>query len=355
MTETEPVTAGQASTAEPGRWLAIHIFYGGSARPMLTDCIRPLVEELRGRNLLDRYFFINYWLEGPHVRLRLKPRTVADEPAVRAVADAAIQRFLTERPALYEMNAGYRAELYNLLFDLEFPQGKPAELVGPDGNVQMQPNNSFSYRPYEPEYGKYGGPAGVALAEWHFEYSSDVLIDAVRTMNLHLRPVTLGTAAQLMLVMAGTFLPDRTDLVEFLDTYFQFWHQAFAGTNFVEGIEYSTMYERIAPDLDRRFQPILGALDRGEQHRLPVFLRGWAEHAGQLRERTCRLAESGQLAFAYPEGTPTVRVTDPQAALVRLLSPYLHMTNNRLYITLRDEAYLAYLLGRALRESLAAK
>ncbi|MDW5326591.1 lantibiotic dehydratase C-terminal domain-containing protein [Plantactinospora sp. KLBMP9567] len=355
MPETEPAAAGEALAAEPGRWLAIHIFYGGSARPMLTECIRPLVDELRAQNLLARYFFINYWLEGPHVRLRLKLRTAADEPAVRAAADAAIQRFLTERPALYELDAGYRAELYNLLFDLEFPQGKPAELVGPDGNVRMQPNNSFSYRPYEPEYGKYGGPAGIALAEWHFEYSSDVLIDAVRTMNLHLRPVTLGTAAQLMLVTAGTFLPDRAELAEFLDTYHDFWHRAFAGTDFVNGIDYATMYERLAPDLDRRFQPILGALDRGEQHRLPAFLRGWAEHAAQLRERARRLAESGQLTFAFPEGTPAVTVTDPRVALPRLLSPYLHMTNNRLYVTLRDEAYLAYLLGRAVRDSLAAR
>jgi Lantibiotic biosynthesis dehydratase C-term len=35
---------------------------------------------------------------------------------------------------------------------------------------------------------------------------------------------------------------------------------------------------------------------------------------------------------------------------VRLLSPYMHMTNNRLGATLSDEAYLAYVLARALRD-----
>lgn len=29
----------------------------------------------------------------------------------------------------------------------------------------------------------------------------------------------------------------------------------------------------------------------------------------------------------------------------------MHMTNNRLHVTIRDEAYLAHLLGRVLRES----
>lgn len=343
------------TSTEPGRWLAIHVFYGGNARPMLVECVRPLVDELTDQGLLGGYFFINYWLEGPHVRLRLKPRTAADEPAVRAAAEAAIQRFLTVRPALYEMDAGYRGELYNALFALEYPQGKPPELVDPHGNMLMQPNNSFSYRAYEPEYGKYGGEAGVALAEWHFQYSSDLVIDAVRTMNLHLRPVGLGTAIQLMLVLAGTFLPERADLVELMDGYHQYWHRAFAGTDFVANIDYDRMFEGMAGDLDRRFAPILRALDHGEQHRLPGFLRGWAEHAGQLRERVCGLAESGQLAFAYPEGAPAVVVTDPREALMRVLPQYLHMTNNRLYVTLRDEAYLSYLLGSALRGSLAAR
>ncbi len=44
-------------------------------------------------------------------------------------------------------------------------------------------------------------------------------------------------------------------------------------------------------------------------------------------------------------------MTDPAQALPLLLSPYMHMTNNRLHVTIRDEAYLAHLLGRVLRES----
>lgn len=334
---------------EPGTWLAIHIFYGGNARPMLVQCVRPLIDELTAQGRLAGYFFINYWLEGPHLRLRLKPRTPADEPAVRAAAEAAITHYLSERPALYDMNGGYRDELYNTLFALEFPQGKPAELVDTDGNMVIQPNNCFRYRPYEPEYGKYGGPAGIELAEWHFQHSSDLVVEAVRTMNMHMRPVALGTAIQLMLVLSRTFLPERASLVEALDSYHLFWHSAFAGTDFVDSIDYASKYESMAGDLDRQFDTILGPLDRGEPELLPGFLRGWAEHTAELRARAVDLARSGQLQFAYPEGAPAYAITDPEQALTRLLNPYMHMTNNRLYITLRDEAYLSYMLGRALR------
>ncbi|WP_327002303.1 lantibiotic biosynthesis protein [Dactylosporangium sp. NBC_01737] len=342
-------------TAQPGSWLGMHIFYGANARPMVLDCVRPLVDELTTRGLLDSYFYMNYWQEGPHVRLRLKPRTAADEPAVRDAAEAAVQRFLADRPALYEMNAGFRGELHEMLFRLEYPNGGPQELLAADGTAAMQPNNSFAYRPYEPEYGKYGGAQGVALAEWHFRHSSDLVIDLVATMNLHLRPVVLGIASQLMLVMAGTFLPGRDQLATFFDSYHQFWRHAFGGAGLVDNIDYDGMYDRVAADLDRRFRPILTALDQGEPHRLPVLLRGWAEHAAQLRERVVLLAGSGALTFAYPEGAEPVTVTDAHQALIRLLSPYLHMTNNRLYVTLRDEAYLAYLIGRALRETAPAR
>ncbi|MCP2329552.1 hypothetical protein HDA40_008059 [Hamadaea flava] len=342
-------------SADAGSWLGIHIFYGANARPMVVDCIRPLVDELTAQGLLDRYFFLNYWMEGPHVRLRLKPSSAAAEPAVRAAADAAVQRFLTARPALYEMDGGFRGELHDMLFKLEYPQGGPETLLGADGRPAMQPNNSFAYRPYEPEYGKYGGASGVELAEWHFQYSSDVVIDMVATMNLHLRPVTLGSAAQLMVVTAATFLPGREDLVAFFDSYHDFWHQAFGGTGFVDDIDYERMYDRMSAELGRRFEPTLAALECGQLHRLPEFLRGWAVHVAQLRDRVAELAVAGELTFAFPEGAAPVTVTDPHAAKVRLLSPYVHMTNNRLYVTLRDEAYLAYLVGRSLRETAAAR
>lgn len=337
---------------EPGPWTAIHIFYAANPQPLLVNCVAPLLRGLTERRRLAGHFFINYWLEGPHVRLRLRPATPADEPAVKAEAEAAISQFLRTRPALYEMGFGYLGELYDILFELEFPQGKPAELIGPDGQMRLAPNNSFAYRPYEPEYGKYGGPDGVALAEWHFQHSTDLVLTLFETMNLHLRPVLLGTAAQLMMVMAGTFLPDRRALLEFLDSYHRFWHRAFTGTNFIGDDEYRRMYDQLAPSLGKRFADVLAAVDSGEVDRLAGFLRGWARHAAELRERVLALTAGPGLPVRSWDGTRDWTVTDPLEALTTLLSPYLHMTNNRFHVTIRDEAYLSYLLARVLRESL---
>lgn len=348
MTTTTP--AAPAATGA-GAWQATHVFYAANPRPMLLQCVRPLVAELTADGLLANWFFINYWLEGPHVRLRLRPTSPAAEAEVRRRTHAAIDRFLTERPALYEVDSGFLNDFYNTLFEIEFPGTERTPYLDERGRMNLRPNNSRSAEPYEPEYGKYGGPAGIELAEWHFRHSSELVIDAFATKNLHLRTVLLGTSAQLMMVMSGTFLPDRDDLAGYLDSYYDFWHRAFPGTGFIGTDEYDRNWTAMAPGLTARFAAVRAAVADGPEGRLPAFLAGWAEHCAELRDRARRLAADGDLVFRSWDGERDERVTDPAAALPLLLSPYMHMTNNRLHVTIQDEAYLSHVLGRCLRES----
>ncbi|GAA2132856.1 thiopeptide-type bacteriocin biosynthesis protein [Kitasatospora kazusensis] len=344
MPETTP------PTPDPGDWLAFHVFYAASPRPMLLQCVRPLTDALTEEGLLAGYFFINYWLEGPHVRLRLKPSSPAAARQVHERAEQAIAEFLRRRPALYEVKGGFLAELYNTLFELEYPAEQRDRLLGPDGRMRLRANNSFSLEPYEPEYGKYGGPAGVELAEWHFQRSSDLVIEAARTMNLHLRTVVLGLAAQLMMTMSGCFLREDAELLAFLDRYHAFWNGAFEGTNYTARDGYDRAYGTMDASLPTRFQVIRTAVGADAPDALPSFLRAWAVHCLELRERVLELTARGALVFRSWDGTRDLPVTDPAQALPMLLSPYLHMTNNRLSVTVRDEAYLSYVLARALRE-----
>lgn len=354
---TAPTPAHPAPAVPPvppgpetrGDWLAFHVFYAASPRPFLLRCVRPLVAELTGEGLLSGWFFINYWLEGPHIRLRLRPAAPAAGPEVAARASRAIEAFLAERPALYEVKGGFLADLYNTLFELEFPGGERNGLVDADGRMRLRPNNTFSPEPYEPEYGKYGGQAGIELAEWHFQRSSELVSGALGTMNLHLRTVLLGVAAQLMMTMSGCLLREETALLEFLDRYHQFWNSAFSTTNYTAQDGYDRAYGTME-SLPARFQHIRAAVAESAPERLPSFLAGWAEHCLSLRDKVVALARGGDLVFRSWDGTRDLPVTDPGQALPMLLSPYMHMTNNRLSVTVRDEAFLSYVLARALRE-----
>jgi Lantibiotic biosynthesis dehydratase C-term len=341
---------GQASgrAAGPGDWIAMHIYYAATPQPLLAQCVAPLIQDLRETGLLENYFYINYWLEGPHVRLRLRPVTPAASAEVCRRTEEAVSSFLRQRPALYSVETGFLSELYNTLFDLEVEEIERAEYVGTDGRMNVRPNNSFAYLPYHPEYQKYGGPAGVALAEWHFQQSSDLVLDAMRTLNLHLRTVTLGTAAQLMMVLASCFIPAADDLAEYFRRYHVFWHRTFAGTDLVGERDYGDHFAA-SPGLPERLRLIREAVTDNDTDRLPQMLAAWAEHGRELRDRITTLATAGELVFGAWDDRRDERVTDPVEARTRLLSPYLHMTNNRLHMTIRDEAYLSAMLAQGLR------
>jgi thiopeptide-type bacteriocin biosynthesis protein len=341
----------------PGEWQAIHVFYGANPRPLLTQCIDPLVNGLVTDGLLSTYFFVNYWLEGPHVRLRLKPRTEADTAKVRARAQTAVSAFLEGRPTLYEVKPEYLIDFYETVFKLDYSADERTTLLRPDGSLRLRRNNTFSFERYEPEYGRYGGPAGVELAEWHFRHSSDLAIEASRSLNLRQRSVLLGLSAQLMMVMVSAFLREESAVGDFLQRYHAFWRRTFAAVE--PAAEPGEEHDRevVTADVVRSFARIRAAFGSGgTTSALPGPLRSWAEHCVELRERAHDLAARGQLVFRS-WGGPVAgvareqKVTDPATALELLLSPYLRMCNNRLSVPMREETRLASVLARSLRES----
>lgn len=347
MTAETDVVAARGD--RPGRWQALHVFYSADTRPVVTECVAPLVRDLRARGLLARYFFINYWMEGSHVRLRLKPVTEAATPEVLSTAETAIREFLARRPALY----GYDHEMvkfHDELFVLEYPEHERRRMY-PDGRIPLQENNSVHRRAYEPEYGRYGGPAGVELAEWHFEFSSDLVITLGRTTNVHVRSVLLGLSAQLMMIGAATFLRDPRRTARFLREYFDYWNTGF-GLGAERSIpRYLENYDSTKDVLAARWAEVRSAVALGEPERLSGFRGAWARHCAVLRDRVLRLGAAGELTFTPPTGAGRpAPVVEPEALLPRLLAPYLHMTNNRLGATLPDEAYLAYVLAHTIQQ-----
>ena len=334
----------------PGNWQGIHVYYAGNRRPMLTDCVRPLVDGLRRDRLLAGYFFINYWLEGPHLRLRLRPSTMDATAEVRRRAEDRVTTYLRQRPALYDISPAAYAANFDRMFGLELGPEERLQYLDEHGTMRVERNNTYKYVPYEPEYGKYGGEAGVAVAEWHFEYSSDLVIEATRTLNLHLRPIVLGAAAQLMMVMSTVFLGDDESTADFLEMYGDYWRSTFDGVIPLGGAAaHDKAYESMGDRVTRRFLQLRAACAEGRARNLPGQLGGWYEHCVELRDRVADLAVRGELKLRGWDGVHTP-VTDTSDALRRVLAPYLHMTNNRLNVTLADEAYLGHVLARALRE-----
>jgi len=366
MTTASGSAAGHPGE-EPGDWMALHVFYAGNPAPLLSQCVAPLVADLRRRGLIYRYFFIRYWMEGPHTRLRLRPARPQDAAEVSRLAEAAIEDYLRRRPAVYSVDSDMTADLYRQMFVAEYGETAWRDRYGEDGKMPVRENNSYAYIEYEQEYDRYGGPAGVELAEWHFERSSDMVLRLLETTNVHVRTVMFGISAQLTLAMCFTFLGSGDQVADFLEGYGSFWEMSYMQADENRHDLYDKVYGELAGSLAARTAEIRAALAAGQPGELTGFAREWAEHCHELRERVVAAVAERQLVFqvfedrtagggVHSDAEPERErrpAADPAMTLRILLSSYVHMTNNRLGVNIHDEVYLAYLLKRAVLDDMA--
>lgn len=347
------VTSDDTLFAVAGQdWIALHIFYSSNANPVVVELIAPLIERLRDEGWVRRYFFMRYWMDGPHIRLRLLPEVGVTREAVLEVATSEIEAFLTRRPALFSLNADVLDDLYKDMFLAEYTIEQWNEKYGEDGKMPLRDTNTVHVYEYEPEYAKYGGQHGIALAEWHFEVSSELVASLIAELNVHVRTVLLGLSIQLMTVMAFTFLGDIEEVSTFMRRYREMWQGSLGEQAESSRKRFDATYEEMADNITERIGRILDALDQPDEHAdLPPFLEGWRDHSRELRDRVDEAARAGALVFPVERGaSESAPVEDPALARQILLTSYMHMTNNRLGASLIDEAYLSHVLVRALTD-----
>lgn len=329
-------TTGSRSdpAAETHRWISVYVFYASDADPLLVECVAPLVRRLRADGLVSGYFFIRYWQEGRHVRLRLLPAPGVPAAVVTAETEADLAGFLSRRPAPPAEAA--TPEHYRRLFLAEYDQRRWDARYGPDGTMPLRDNNSFHLEAYERELARYGGLAGVELAEWHFETSSDVALRLLATGGR--RSIRLGQSAQLGMILCLVFLDDDARVAEFLAGYRDFWKNTYR----YGGVATQAGYELANQRGTDRLRHVIDQIRRSVRHGVDVVAPDWTAHCRQLRARLIELTTSGGIEL------PRADATDPAVVLPAMLRSYLHMTNNRLGVTIREEAYLAHVLRAAL-------
>ena len=142
------------------RWRAFHLYYHEQPDRLLDELVHPLVASLLARGEIDSFFFVRYFLGGPHVRLRV--RLCGDERAVAEEIRGAAEQFFRTCPSCLSIPIEKIREAHPTIMALD-----PAET-----DDTIYPDNTVRSAPFVPESERYGGAHRLADSLAYFALSS---------------------------------------------------------------------------------------------------------------------------------------------------------------------------------------
>lgn len=282
-------------------WLSAHIslaapIYSAEYDRVLVGAITPLITKLQEQRWCDGYFFVRYSDTGPHVRLRVRGIQEVLDCEVRAAIVACAQSL--EQPVVWE--------------------------------------------PYVPETGRYGGAHMMPATEALFVASSRAALSIVSEKNFDDRPNRYGHALLAMVIFAHSITGSRAESAMLLEHYGR-------GTTAdrLSGVPAARWLDKVNSDYDRQrdaLEPMVAELlDRLEMRidDLGSVLRDYRMAIVAYTNETRQLFERNQIRIH-------MRAFEWRDCVFRLSGSMMHMMNNRLGISIREESYVSLLAARAL-------
>lgn len=280
------------------RWLSVHLAVAGTlwaegGDRLLLDLVAPFARHATERGWVDRFFFLRYTAGGAHVRFRLHglPATLAREVRPRLAAAA-----------------------------------------------ETLPGGA-AWIPYEPEVLRYGGRQAVAIAERVFDASSRLVLDLLADLPPGDRDARLGRALLAMLIGLHVFAGSRSEAArisrQYGEAYLRQQMPDAASRERLRGA-FERGLERQASALAGMVERVWGLLDDGAE--LPPAVAAYRTCLAEARDRLVELHHQGRLVH---RGGHYRRWRD---GVTSIFPSHLHMTNNRLGVTMGEECYLASLV-----------
>ena len=309
-------------------WISAHLFYHQDLRVVLTDCVRPLIAVLRSEERINCFFFIRYWQGGPHIRLRLLPADQTSREHIQQRLEQHVREFLTASPATQQMQEEEYRQVATHFSRFEYGQAD---------DTLLYPNNSLHYIPYVPEYHRYGGRAGMPIVERHFMESSELVLDLLEQEMTHNQRT--GLALSMMLSGLSQYTDELNGLAKLFESYFHWSSAVFGDQQAAYAEQFERQYQKQSQRLQKLVVQVLSP-QRHDRNQEDSFLAAWACSLHTLKQDLCQQGLSEEQEVTLIEAR--------SQRLPGILLACLHMHNNRLGISLFDEAYLAFLLYKSL-------
>ncbi len=311
------------------QYLSFYIYYAEPWESLLLGAVHPLVKKLVDQELITQYFFIRYWEQGPHLRLRLKKSPTATEAEVSKIVLENLNNFILKYPS-------------KLFLSPEMEEHKLKE--------SWRNNNQVLSISYQPETARYGGQAGLPLAELQFFASSRVVLnELIETPNWSY-DIALGAAIKLHLGFAFSTGMTQENVVKFFEKNCRDWLP-----RAIDNSENKLQQKQILAQFEKAYstqKPAIFPYIQGIWEELKNNPTGsgssswenWLSINQAVYTNLKLLSQGDLLEFNLDHHN------EPDAVIWNMLSDFLHMTNNRLGVLNRDEGFLAFMLAKALKE-----
>lgn len=282
---------------------------------MLLDIIQPLIQYHRTH--IHQYFFMRYFEEGFHIRLRL----YGDSKYL-------INNFGSD---LRRKTISFYNELLT----------KTTLMRGED----LVEAGYLKIVPYEPEYDKYGGPLGVQTAEAYFQLSSEIVFSLMELQRAN--KISINSLLYLLTkkVVEQVF-QNKEDRRIFLDTYGNYW---------VTQIPYDR--NQIISELEQTYLDNYKKLKIIEEQGIKYLSPIWIESITSQFYALINLEKSQQLTSRIlpwlkrqiidSQNTKSnLMIHSAPLSMMCSLPNYLHMLHNRAGLPLYHELRLIYFVIR---------
>jgi len=321
----------------PKQWLAAYLYYAEPWEAFLTKGVMPFVQQVLDAGWAQQWFYIRYWEQGPHIRLRFYGTPAQMEPI---------------KPALEKHFNAYYKQHPSEREESEWVKNLPPER-------QWFPNNSIQYIEYEPETDRYGGPVGLLISERHFQDSSVAIMGVTAESDEWDYTRALGAAIQMHLGFAYGTGMNRHEATRFFVRTFQGWlpRAYYFWEKDVPQEEYQRRRTETLKAFDENWQKQKGtilpyvkmvweALEQDQEFE-QTWLNDWVQGVARTTAQLAAEQEKGTIIwppYKMQNEEPEPQIAPERQERWKIYDSYIHMINNRLGVQNRDEGYLGYLI-----------
>jgi thiopeptide-type bacteriocin biosynthesis protein len=293
-------------------WISCYIFHNIPFEKVLIELVKPILDILKKDKLIEKSFFIRYWENGPHIRLRVLP--IKNKIKIEKLIKSFIEDYF--------------------------------KFIGNETEYSIKFNN------YIQEFSRYGGDEAMKIAENQFQNSSEMVLTCINNdYNNWDYSMAISIAIQSHIIFVKKMLSSIDDSKMFFNLIYKNWIQYSIKLNQKKEITteeiikvnslFKNSYEKQKGNINFITKKLWF-----EEELEKSWLIDWSSKCEKISRQIKETNNPFSLKGVIFENN--LKLSNEKQALFVIYDSYVHMTNNRLGIHLRDESFIAFLVLKGL-------